>query len=164
MNKRLNIFLLLAVAEVCRYFLLVLVLPYELSVVSSQLTGRFLRFIAAPQLLVPAALFFLWLDQPRYREYLPLVLLGKLIGLLSLLLMLPSLLQLIQNAPPVNIHRILGLTGICLVADLAISSIIGYLKLAKRYQVPDNYENQPSGTSRATSESEIETVENPEAD
>jgi hypothetical protein len=45
---------------------------------------RLVRYAAAPQLLFAAGFFFLWLDAPRYRQYRPLLAVGKLAGLISL--------------------------------------------------------------------------------
>lgn len=164
MNRRTTIFLLLALAELCRYFLLVLILPVELAVNPAELMGRYLRFVAAPQLLVPVALFFLWMDGPRYREYLPLVLLGKIVGLVSLIMILPALVYVIQNGPALNLRRIFWLGSICLVADLAIGSILTYLKLSKHHSRRLQASMPDAVAGGASPDVEIETISIPGAD
>lgn len=83
--KRRPIHLAAVIAELLRFFALIMLMQSLGLFRASNGASRILRYAAAPQLLFAAGFFFLWLDRERYKAYRPLLMSGKIVLLAALL-------------------------------------------------------------------------------
>ncbi|MBU0935516.1 MAG: hypothetical protein KKI09_10660 [Spirochaetes bacterium] len=162
MSKRNPVFPILALLDLGRYFFLVSLLPLYLAGQDSMLFLRFVRMLASAQLLIPAALVFMWLDWRRYHSYLPLTLLAKILSLLTLAMLLPALLAARQPVSLLELAAVLTPPGIYMLAELLIASIMVYIQASPRFRIRPETEDQARDTD--TREGQIETVAPAEAD
>jgi len=162
MNKPNLAILGLSLLDLARFMLLVLGLLPLLAPDANLLTIRFLRLMAAPQLLLPASLFFLSLDSQRYAVYRPLNLLARLLGVLNCLFLVFTVSQTIRQAPLANSSRIFLILGLCLLADLAIAAILVLMKTS--HEPSSRTDSRPSGAADSLEpDGAVETVNSGEA-
>jgi len=78
--KRQGLHLTASIAELVRFFALMLLSGNIGLVADDGGASRMVRYLAAPQLLFAAGFFFLWLDAGRYGAYRPLLAVGKVVA------------------------------------------------------------------------------------
>jgi len=81
--KRRFPYLAASIAELARFFALMLLAGNIGAAGENEGMSRFFRYAAAPQLLFAAGFFFMWLDAARYGPYRPLLAVGKIVCLLA---------------------------------------------------------------------------------
>jgi len=146
--KRHLILLPCAALEVLRYMLLLMKLPQILGDSINSATPFLLRLLAAPNLLFPAMLVLLWLDEGRYASFKPLMLLGKAISFFAAILFLARLLGTRTGAQSADLKIILAILA-CMLVDMFIVIILITMRPAKETANP---------LQTGHSESAIETV------
>jgi len=118
--KRRPILLAAAIAELLRFFAL-MTLAQGLGLFrAANGAERLFRYGAAPQLLFAAGFFFLWLDHVRYNAYRPLLIVGKIAGLVVLVpvaLLLGDYLKAAQAMLP-HPGTVAALVGVIALVDV----------------------------------------------
>jgi hypothetical protein len=130
-------------------------LASNVGALTSPSVSSLLRYAAAPQLLFAAGFFFLWLDAPRYREYRPLLLIGKAACVVCLF---PLAVSLVGDPKTVALAFGLPFMGIALAFFVAMVDIAS-LAVLVGVKLPERPAEAPSASPGQTQD-EIEKVEN----
>jgi hypothetical protein len=131
--KRKAVFLAASIAELSR-FALMFFIAYDAGIAAGSARGDIFRYASSAQLLFAVGFFFLWLDPERYRQYGPLLLLGKAVCVA--LYAVPPIEALIaggRSRPPVG-QSLLGPAAAYAVAaaDLLGLGALLYFRAAAR--------------------------------
>jgi len=78
--KRKAVFLAASASELAR-FALVAFVAFDAGIAAGGAAGDAFRYAVSAQLLFAIGFFFLWLDRPRYSQYVPLLIAGKAMNL-----------------------------------------------------------------------------------
>ena len=124
--KRRPIHLAAVIAEILRFFALIMLAQSLGLFRGASGAARLMRYAAAPQLLFPAAFFFLWLDRERYKAYRPLLILGKIVSLAALLSVAVLVGDFLRAEPDMmpNPGAAILYLGILVIVDLGALAVL----------------------------------------